>query len=109
MSALTFLWVYLITIAVSLLVAVVIRLLTWVTGRFPENTPKPVESAAPVADTNAIAPEVVAAIAGALHNMAGEHRIVHIGLHHGANWTGEVRQMHHHSHNPLQHQRHSPR
>lgn len=57
---------------------------------------RPAPSVAPGID-----PSVVAAIAAAVHTVAGGHRIVWIGETPPAGgWTGEVRQRHHGSHQP---------
>ena len=108
MSISNTLWIYLITIGVSLLVALVIRLLTWATAH-GVRTKSTVVSASESGNATASEPEnmieleVIAAISGAIHHILGAHRIVHISTHHRSDWVSEARQIHHHSHSPLQH------
>lgn len=104
------LMVALITVVVAMLVAGLIRSLTWLTDKF---NAKPVASVAATdtaaAQTDKVPPQIVAAISAALSTVIGAHRIVHVGrVRHGHSWVGEGRSQHHSSHNiHLRHHRRS--
>ena len=93
------LWIYGLTIIVSLAVAVIIKAIV-VTLNMLER--KPAEPAQPIAVPPApFAAEAdhIAVIAAAVHAMTGAHRIVHIETGpHQSGWAAGGRQAHHASH-----------
>ena len=95
--------IYGIVIVVSLLVAVVIRLIVWTLSRQAERAPKSVVAkplAKPVADPG-IPPEHVVVIAAAVAAMTGAHRVVRIAPTPGGQaWTAIARSAHQTSHLP---------
>ncbi len=92
------LWIYGITIVVSLAVAVVIKLIVVILNaleRRPADAADPAPIVKPADDVSA---DHVAAIAAAVYSMVGAHRIVRIeGLRH-SEWAVEGRSAHHASH-----------
>jgi hypothetical protein len=99
------LWTIGITVAVSLLVALLVRALVLLTARVeravaatrPEARVCPVDQGIPDED--------VAAVFAAVYAVIGPHRLVHIGAgSHGRSWIAEGRVAHHASHMP-----HAPR
>lgn len=95
--------IYGIAIAISMLVAVIIKLLVLVTGRL--NKPAAVKPAPPATGplpTPSIQPgipqEVVAAISAALAVVTGPHRILHIATSQ-TSWAAQGRSAQH-SHQP---------
>ena len=99
------LWIYGLTIIVSLGVAVVIKVIVLTLGRLerkPAPSPLPVEQA-PLS----IEAHHVAAIAAAVHAMGGAHRVVHIeAAHRHQEWAAGGRQAQHASHAPPHHPKH---
>ncbi len=94
--------IYLATLVVSLVVALVIKGIVVILGRLERDgsvrAPAPAPAKAPVA-ADAIPAEHVAAIADAVSAVIGDHHIVHIeDTHHGSGWRAEGRQAHHASH-----------
>lgn len=97
--------VYGIAIALSLLIAVLIKVMVVLTGRVN----KPAAKAAPLAaapkavEPPSVAPgiprEVIAAISAAVSTLTGPHRILHIGES-GRAWASEGRIAQHSSHQP---------
>ncbi|MFO7640632.1 MAG: hypothetical protein R6X17_05025 [Candidatus Competibacteraceae bacterium] len=99
--------IYGIVIVVSLLVAVVIRLIVWTLSRKAEQikTAAPAKPAAmappPVATAHGLPQDHFAAIAAAVAAMMGAHRIVRIETAgQGYSWTATARSAHHLSHAP---------
>lgn len=105
----TTLWMYGLAIAVSMAVAVVIKLIVLaldVVERKPAAAALPAMRPAVAATDDGVPAEHVAAIAAAIHAVIGAHRIVHIhDAHHHEGWVTEGRQAHHHSHSPDHHPR----
>jgi hypothetical protein len=98
----TTLWMYGLAIAVSMGVAVIIKLIVLALGTL-EKKPAlaPAASARPAvaAEIAGVPAEHVAAIAAAIYAIIGEHRILHIqDAHRHDGWTAEGRLAHHHSH-----------
>lgn len=95
--------IYLATLVVSLLVAVVIKGIVVILRRLEQDGPvrAPVHALpakAPVT-LDGIPAEHVAAIGAAVAAMIGDHHIVHIEeTHQGSGWRAEGRQAHHASH-----------
>ena len=93
--------VYGIAIVVSMIVAVLIKVLVTLTGRVKrpaaKTLPAPVQAKAEVAST-AIPGEVVAAISAALSVTMGPHRVLHIAET-GRSWSNVGRSAQH-SHQP---------
>lgn len=94
------LWIYGLTIVVSLAVAVIIKAIV-VTLNMLER--KPAAPAQPVAVAPlvplAVEADHIAAIAAAVYAMASTHRIVHIeATPHQSGWAAGGRQAHHASH-----------
>lgn len=96
--------IYGITIVVSMIVAVMIKVLVVVTGRV--NKPAKASSTAPIKAATPVAPlkvegvpaEVVAAISAALAVVTGSHRILYISES-KRSWSSQGR-IAQHSHNP---------
>ena len=96
--------VYGIAIALSLLIAVLIKVMVVLTGRVNKPAVKAAPVAAPVVARPAVvAPgipgEVIAAISAAVATLTGPHRILHIGESSRA-WASEGRIAQHSSHQP---------
>lgn len=104
----TTLWMYALAIAVSLGVAVLIKLIVVALGALERRPAVAVAQVSPQ-ETDAVPAEHVAAIAAAIHALTGEHRIVHIAHAHDAHrhegWASEGRLAHHRSHSPDHHPR----
>lgn len=98
--------IYGIVIVVSLLVAVVIRLIVWTLSRKAEQVKaaapaKPVATAPPVATAHGLPQDHFAAIAAAVAAMMGAHRIVRIETaSQSYTWTAATRTAHHLSRAP---------
>lgn len=99
----TTLWMYGLAIAVSMGVAVIIKLIVLALGALEK---APVAATAAASPRPAAAPAIagipaehVAAIAAAIYATMGEHRILRIqDAHRHDGWTAEGRLAHHHSH-----------
>ncbi len=95
-----------IVVVVSLLVAVVIRLIVWTLSRKADQIQtaaptKPVATAPPpVATAHGLPQDHFAAIAAAVAAMMGAHRIVRIETSQSYSWTATARSAHHLSHAP---------
>jgi hypothetical protein len=94
------LWIYGLAIVVSLLIAVVIKIIVLVLGRADR---KPANAtavaAAPPVPAFGVPADHLVVIAAAAYAMLGGHRIVHIEeTRHRAGWLAEGRQAHHASH-----------
>lgn len=93
------LWIYGLTIVVSLAVAVVIKVIVVALNRLER---KPLVPAQPLAVPPAplsVEADHIAVIAAAVHAITGAHRIVHIeAAPHQSGWAAEGRQAHHASH-----------
>lgn len=93
------LWIYGLTIIVSLAVAVVIKVIVVALNMLER---KPAVPAQPVVIPPApfvVEADHIAVIAAAVHAMTGAHRIVHIeAAPHQSGWAAEGRQAHHASH-----------
>ena len=93
------LWIYGLTIVVSLAVAVVIKVIVVALNRLER---KPLVPAQPLAVPPAplsVEADHIAVIAAAVHAMIGAHRIVHIETGpHQSGWAAGGRQAHHSSH-----------
>jgi hypothetical protein len=93
------LWIYGLTIVVSLAVAVVIKVIVVALNMLER---KPVAPAQPVAIPPApfaVEADHIAVIAAAVHAMTGAHRIVHIeAAPYQSGWAAEGRLAHHASH-----------
>ncbi len=93
------LWIYGLTIVVSLAVAVVIKVIVVALNMLER---KPAEPAQPIAVPPApfaVEADHIAVIAAAVHAMTGAHRIVHIETGpHQSGWAAGGRQAHHSSH-----------
>lgn len=96
----TTLWMYALAIAVSMGVAVVIKLIVVALGaleRKPAQAPAALPAAAAV--EQGVPAAHIAAIAAAIYKVIGEHRILHIAdTHRHDGWVAEGRQALHHSH-----------
>ena len=91
--------VYLLGIVISFLVAFLIRGVVNTLSAIKKKPPVP---EAPVASSAAVdfLKSDIPAIAAAVYETLGEHRIVHIeSAGHGVGWTAEGRLTHHTSHN----------
>jgi heme/copper-type cytochrome/quinol oxidase subunit 2 len=98
--------VFSIVVIVSLLVAVVIRLIVWALSRRADQAEtaapaKPVATPPPVATAHGLPQDHFAAIAAAVTAMMGAHRIVRIETAgQGYTWTSAARTAHHMSRAP---------
>lgn len=107
----TTLWMYGLAIAVSMGVAVIIKLIVVALSAFEERraaAAAPAPAAAPpvAAEPEGIPEKHVAAIAAAIYAVIGEHRILQIvDLHRHEGWVAEGRLAHHHSHAVEHHRR----
>ncbi len=93
------LWMYGLAIVVSMVVAVVIKLIVVILNaleRKPAAASKPVP--APAAPALDLLGDHVAAISAAVYSVLGAHRIVHIEEHRDPGWVVEGRLAHHTSH-----------
>ena len=102
------LWIYGLAIVVSLLIAVVIKLIVVLLGRGEQRT---ASAQQPVAVTPApasgIPPDHLVVIAAAASAVFGDQRIVHIEeTRRRAGWLAEGRQAHHASHGVEHHPKH---
>ena len=112
--------IYGIATVIAFLVAALIKVMVWVTGRLEQPAtvkaqPSNVTSATSVAPAPATAPEPathpgipeedVAAIFAAIFAVIGPHHILHIG-HASSTWTSQGRAEHHTSHSGLHRPRH---
>ena len=95
--------VYGIAIALSLLIAVLIKVMVMLTGRVNKPEVKAAPVAANAAEPPVVVPgipgEVIAAISAAVSTLTGPHRILHIGESSRA-WASEGRFAQHSSHQP---------
>ena len=97
--------VYGIAIALSMMIAVLIKVMVMLTGRVnkPAAQAAPAAAAPKAADQPLVAPgipaEVIAAISAAVATLTGPHRILHIGESSRA-WASEGRFAQHTSHQP---------
>jgi Na+-transporting methylmalonyl-CoA/oxaloacetate decarboxylase gamma subunit len=102
------LWIYGLAIVVSLLIAVVIKVIVVLLGRVerqPASAPAP--TAVPPAPAFDIAADHLVVIAAAAYAMIGSHRIVHIDeTRRRTGWLAEGRQAHHASHGVEHHPKH---
>ena len=93
------LWIYGLAIIVSLIVAVVIKVIVVALNMLER---KPAVSAQPLAVPPApfaVEADHIAVIAAAVHAMSGTHRVVHIeAAPHHSGWAAEGRLVHHASH-----------
>ena len=98
----TTLWMYGLAIAVSMGVAVIIKLIVLALGAVERKTavaPAPVASQPATAANDGVPAEHVAAIAAAVYALIGEHRILQIlDLHRHDGWVAEGRLALHRSH-----------
>ena len=96
------LWIYGLAAVVSLLIALVIKLVVVVLGRAERQRPAaavPAPSPAKVSPAFDIAADHIAAISAAVYAMVGSHRIVHIEhSRHREGWLAEGRHAQHASH-----------
>jgi len=104
------LWIYGLAIVVSLLIAVVIKLIVVVLGRSEQRSASaslpPAVAPAPV-PASGIPPEHLVVIAAAASAMFGEQRIVHIeDTRRRPGWAADGRQAHHASHGVEHHPKH---
>lgn len=110
--------IYGIATVIAFLVAALIKVMVWVTGRLEQpatakaqpTSTAPAVSAAPVAAPApathpGIPEEDVAAIFAAIFAAIGPHHILHIG-HTSSAWTSQGRAEHHTSHSGLHRPRH---
>ncbi len=98
------LWVYGLTVAISLVVAVLIKFIVAVLAAGDRRWAAPKASSSP-APTPAQMPsripaEHVAVIAAAAYAMFGANRRLHIEAHRGPAWVNAGRLAHHSSHSP---------
>jgi hypothetical protein len=99
------LWVIGITVAVSLLVALMVRMLVAITARLERAAGSVLPEARVCPVDLGIPDEDVAAVFAAVYAVIGPHRVVHIGPGgYGRSWITEGRVAHHASHTP-----HAPR
>jgi hypothetical protein len=99
------LWVYGLTIVVSLAVAVVIKLIVVVLNALERRPAVPAEPAPVVEPAHDVLADHVAAIAAAVYSTVGAHRIVRIEEHRHSEWVVEGRAAHHASHTVPHHPR----
>jgi hypothetical protein len=104
------LWIYGLAIVVSLLIAVVIKLIVVLLGRGEQRTASaplsPAVAPAPM-PVSGIPPEHMVVIAAAASAMFGEQRIVHIeDTRRRLGWAADGRQAHHASHGVEHHPKH---
>jgi len=92
------LWVYGLTIVVSLAVAVVIKLIVVILNAIERRSAVPAEPAPIVEPAQDVVADHVAAIAAAVYATIGAHRIVRIEEHRHSEWAVEGRAAHHASH-----------
>lgn len=101
------LWIYGLTIVVSLAVAVVIKVIVVALGKLERTPAAPPRPAAVPPVPLAVDADHIAVIAAAVHAMTGAHRIVHIeAAPHHSGWAAEGRQAHHASHVLPHHPKH---
>jgi hypothetical protein len=99
------LWVMGITVAVSMLVALMVRGLVGLSARVERAVASRVPEARVCPIDEGIPDEDVAAVFAAVYAVIGPHRVVHIGPGgYGRSWIAEGRVAHHASHTP-----HAPR
>jgi len=102
-------WIYGLAIVVSLAVAVVIKVIAVVLHAFerkPAAAPQPAAAPAPDLAVDVMA-DHVAAIAAAVYQMIGAHRILHIeDTRRRGEWVVEGRLAHHTSHAIPHHPKH---
>jgi membrane-associated protease RseP (regulator of RpoE activity) len=103
------LWIYGLAIFVSLLIAVVIKIIVVLLGRVerkPASAPAAVVPPVPAPAFDVAADHLVV-IAAAAYAMIGSHRIVHIDeTRRRTGWLAEGRQAHHASHGVEHHPKH---
>ncbi len=99
------LWIYGITIVVSLGVAVVIKLIVMILNALARRSADLAEAAPVVKPADDVSADHVAAIAAAVYSMVGAHRIVRIEGHRRSDWASEGRTAHHASHAVSHHPR----
>lgn len=97
------LWIYGLAAVVSMLIALVIKLVVVVLGRaerpLPTTTAAPAPAPATAAPAFDVAADHVAAISAAVSALVGSHRIVHIEhSRHREGWLAEGRHAQHASH-----------
>ena len=104
------LWIYGLAIVVSLLIAVVIKVIVVLLGRVERQPASaPAQAAAPPVPAPAfdVAADHLVVIAAAAYAMIGSHRIVHIDeTRRRTGWLAEGRQAHHASHGIDHHPKH---
>jgi Na+-transporting methylmalonyl-CoA/oxaloacetate decarboxylase gamma subunit len=104
------LWIYGLAIVVSLLIAVVIKLIVVLLGRVerkPASAPAGVAVPLVPAPAFDVAADHLVVIAAAAYAMIGSHRIVHIDeTRRRTGWLAEGRQAHHASHGVEHHPKH---
>jgi hypothetical protein len=104
------LWIYGLAIVVSLLIAVVIKLIVVLLGRSEQrtaNSPLPAAVSPAAAPASGIPPEHLVVIAAAASTMFGEQRSVHIeDTRRRTGWAADGRQAHHASHGVEHHPKH---
>jgi len=104
------LWIYGLAIAVSLLIAVVIKLIVVLLGRVerkPASAPAVVAVPPVPAPAFDVAADHLVVIAATAWAMIGSHRIVHIDeTRRRTGWLAEGRQAHHASHGVEHHPKH---
>lgn len=105
------LWIYGLAIVVSLLIAVVIKVIVVLLGRVerqPASAPAAAAVPAPPAQLAFdVAADHLVVIAAAAYAMIGSHRIVHIDeTRRRTGWLAEGRQAHHASHGIEHHPKH---
>ena len=93
------LWIYGLTIVVSLAVAVVIKVIVVALNMLERKPAQPAQPIAVPPAPFAAEADHIAVIAAAVHAMTGAHRIVHIETGpHQSGWAAGGRQAHHSSH-----------
>lgn len=100
-SLATVLWMYGLAAAVSMFVAVVVKLIVVVLAAVERKaaTAPATAAAAPAATAIGIPPDHLAAITAAIYATIGAHRILHIeDRRRHDSWSTEGRLAHHHSH-----------
>ena len=102
------LWVYGLTVAISLVVAVLIKFIVAVLAEGDRRwaapkasaSPAPAPAPAPARMPGKVPAEHVAVITAAAYAMFGAHRKLHIEAHRGPAWVNAGRLAHHTSHSP---------
>ncbi|MCF8197740.1 MAG: hypothetical protein K9J42_03150 [Sulfuritalea sp.] len=101
------LWIYGLAVAVSMLIAVLIKLIVIILGRLERVPTRQPEPAAPAVTANNPAADHVVAISAAVYAVLGSHRIVHIEeTRRRGGWLAEGRHAQHTSHGVGHHPRH---